>query len=166
MPFVTFEGVEGAGKSTQLALAADRLRQMGRRVVETKEPGGTEIGKKIRAILLDVAHENLDPVAEWLLDAADRRHDVRGVLKQETGPDRFVRCDRYSDTTEAYQQVGRGLNAELVRKIDALARDGLVPDLTLVYDIASEEGLERVRSRHGSLDRFEAADLEFHRRAR
>src|SRR5262249_34754209 len=166
MPFVTFEGVEGAGKSTQLALAADRLRQMGRRSAQTKEPGSTEMGKKIRAILLDVAYGNLDPVAEWLLYEADRRQHVQEFLKKEIGPDRFVLCDRYSDTTEAYQQVGRGLNAELVRKIDALAQDGLVPDLTLVYDIASEEELERVRSRHGSLDRFEAADLEFHRRAR
>ena len=166
MPLITFEGVEGAGKSTQLALAAERLRRTGRDVVETREPGGTAIGQKIRAILLDVAHGHLDPVAEWLLYEADRRQHVQEFLRKEVGPNRFVLCDRYSDTTEAYQQVGRGLDAGLVGKIDALARDGLVPDLTLVYDVASERGLERARSRHGSLDRFEAADLEFHRKVR
>ena len=166
MPLITFEGVEGAGKSTQLARAAERLRQSGREVVETREPGGTVIGQKIRAILLDVAHGDLDPVAEWLLYEADRRQHVKELLKGGTRADRFILCDRYSDTTEAYQQVGRGLDAELVRKIDDLARSGLVPDLTLVYDILPEEGLARVRSRNGSVDRFEAADLQFHQRVR
>jgi dTMP kinase len=166
VPFVTFEGVEGAGKSTQLAMAAQRLRQSGREVLETKEPGGTVIGQKIRAILLDVAHGNLDPVAEWLLYEADRRQHVRELLQGAIAPDRFLLCDRFSDTTEAYQQFGRGLDADLVKKIDALARDGLVPDLTLVYDVVPEDGLARARSRDGSVDRFEAADLQFHRRVR
>jgi dTMP kinase len=166
MPFVTFEGVEGAGKSTQLALAAERLRRSGREVLETKEPGGTVIGQKIRAILLDVAHGNLDPVAEWLLYEADRRQHVRELLRGAMAANRFVLCDRFSDTTEAYQQVGRGLDAQLVKQIDALARDGLLPDLTLVYDVVPEEGLARARSRDGSVDRFEAAELQFHRRVR
>ena len=166
MPFVTFEGVEGAGKSTQLAMAAQRLRRSGGEVLETKEPGGTVIGQKIRAILLDVAHGNLDPVAEWLLYEADRRQHVRELLQGAIAPNRFLLCDRFSDTTEAYQQVGRGLDADLVKKIDALARDGLVPDLTLIYDVVPEDGLTRARSRDGSVDRFEAADLQFHRRVR
>jgi dTMP kinase len=166
VPFVTFEGVEGAGKSTQLGFAAQRLRRSGREVLETKEPGGTVIGQKIRAILLDVAHGNLDPVAEWLLYEADRRQHVRELLQGAIAENRFVLCDRFSDTTEAYQQVGRGLDPELVKRIDALARDGLVPDLTLVYDVGPEEGLARARSRDGSVDRFEAADLPFHRRVR
>lgn len=166
MPFVTFEGVEGSGKSTQLALAAQRLRAAGRDVLATKEPGGTAIGEKIRAILLDVGHGHLDPVSEWLLYEADRRQHVVETLRSAVAAGRFVLCDRYSDCTEAYQQVGRGVDARLVAEVDALARGGLVPDLTLVYDISPEEGLARARSRDGHVGRFESAALEFHDRVR
>ena len=166
MPFITFEGVEGAGKSTQLALSGQRLRASGRDVVETREPGGTRIGEKIRGILLDVSHTHLDPVAEWLLYEADRRQHVEEMLRGVVVSERFVLCDRYSDTTEAYQQVGRGVDAELVRKVDALARGGLVPDLTLVYDVPPEEGLKRARARDQYIGRFEGTDLDFHRRVR
>jgi dTMP kinase len=166
MPFITFEGVEGAGKTTQLALAAERLRASGRDVLETKEPGGTQIGQKIRAILMDVAHTHLDPVSEWLLYEADRRQHVEEMLRREIARNRFVLCDRFSDTTEAYQQVGRGVEAELVRRVDALARGGLLPDLTLIYDLVPEEGLARARSRDRHVGRFEGADLSFHQRVR
>ncbi len=166
MPFITFEGVEGAGKSTQMAMAARSLREAGQEVIETKEPGGTAIGQKIRSILLDVAHTHLDPVAEWLLYEADRSQHVEEVLRAELAAGRFVLCDRYSDATEAYQQVGRGVDAELVRRVDALARGGLVPDLTLMYDVAPEEGLARAKQRDQHVGRFEGADLDFHRRIR
>ena len=132
MPFITFEGVEGSGKSTQLRLAAEKLRAAGREVVETREPGGTAIGSTLREILMDAGNMGLDPVAEWLLLEADRRQHVREVLQPSAARGAFVLCDRYSDTTEAYQQVGRGLDARAVRSVDAIARDGLLPDLTLL----------------------------------
>ncbi|MGH9400290.1 MAG: dTMP kinase [Thermoanaerobaculia bacterium] len=166
MPFVTFEGVEGSGKTTQLALAAEALGAAGRDVLVTREPGGTAIGEQIRAILLDVGHGHLDPVSEWLLYEADRRQHVEETLRPAVARGRFVLCDRYGDATEAYQQVGRGVEARLVREVDALARGGLVPDLTLVYDLPVEEGLGRARVRDLHVGRFEGAALDFHRRVR
>jgi dTMP kinase len=167
MPLVTFEGVEGSGKSTQLRLAAGRLRAAGREVLETREPGGTAIGSTLREILMDAANTDLDPVTEWLLLEADRRQHVREVLKPATARGAFVLCDRYSDTTEAYQQVGRGLDSGAVRTVDGMARDGLVPDLTLIYDVDPRDGLARSRARDGGRsDRFAAAGLDFHRRVR
>ena len=166
MPFVTFEGVEGSGKTTQVRLAAEKLRAMGLPVEATKEPGGTEIGEKIRAILLDVAHGHLEAVSEWLLYEADRRQHVAEVLRPAVAAGRFVLCDRYSDTTEAYQQVGRGIDANLLRQVDALARGGLEPDLTILYDVDPEAGLSRAHRRDGHVGRFEGAALDFHRRVR
>ena len=166
MPFITFEGVEGCGKSTQARLAAQRLRAVGRAVVETREPGGTDIGRKIRDILMDSAHTHLDPVAEWLLYEADRRQHVQELLAPALAEGNFVLCDRYSDATEAYQQEGRGVDAAAVRSVDALARGGLRPDLTLLYDLDPRVGLERARQRDGSVGRFEAAESAFHDRVR
>ncbi|MGH9366384.1 MAG: dTMP kinase [Thermoanaerobaculia bacterium] len=164
---MTFEGVEGCGKSTQLALAAARLRERGRRVVETREPGGTPVGERLRAILMDPAQTGLDAVTEWLLLEADRRQHVREVLAPAVASGAFVLCDRYSDSTEAYQRAGRGIDPEAVRLVDALARDGLAPDLTLLYDLDPERGLARARRRDGPrVGRFEGADLAFHRAVR
>ena len=167
LPFVTFEGVEGCGKSTQLGLAAARLRERGHRVVETREPGGTPLGERLRAVLLDPAQTNLDPVTEWLLLEADRCQHVREVLRPAVAAGAFVLCDRYSDSTEAYQQAGRGIDAEAVRLVDGLARQGLVPDLTLLYDLDPETGLARAGRRDGPHSgRFERAGLSFHRAVR
>lgn len=167
MPFITFEGVEGSGKSTQLKLAAERLSARGRPVLATREPGGTRIGRILRGALLPSAHRELDPVAEWLLFEADRRQHVVQVLRPALERGRFVLCDRFSDATEAYQLVGRRLDARLVRRVDALARDGLVPDLTLLYDLDPDAGLARANRRGGrSVGRFERAELEFHEKVR
>lgn len=167
MPFITFEGVEGSGKSTQLKLAAERLSARGRPVLATREPGGTRIGRILRGALLPSAHRELDPVAEWLLFEADRRQHVVQVLRPALERGRFVLCDRFSDATEAYQLVGRRLDARLVRRVDALARDGLVPDLTLLYDLDPGAGLARANRRGGrSVGRFERAELEFHEKVR
>jgi dTMP kinase len=166
MPFVTFEGVEGSGKSTQMRLAGQRLRATGREVLETREPGGTAIGRTLRGILMDARNTSLDPVTEWLLLEADRRQHVLETLKPATERGIFILCDRYSDCTEAYQQVGRGLDPAAVRLVDAMARDGLMPDLTLIYDLDPREGLARARERDGEVGRFEAARLEFHERVR
>jgi dTMP kinase len=166
MPLVTFEGVEGCGKSTQLAMAAARLRERGRTVLETREPGGTRIGQRLREIVMDPQDRILDPVTEWLLIEADRRQHVSEVLQPAVASGVFVLCDRYSDSTHAYQSAGRGLDAELVRRVDELARDGLRPDLTLLYDMDPEKGLARARERDGGIGRFESADLSFHRTVR
>lgn len=166
MPFVTFEGVEGCGKSTQLALAAERLRRAGRDVVTTREPGGTPIAEKIRAVLLDAAHTALEPVAEWLLIEAARSQHVREVLRPALARGAFVLCDRFADSTEAYQVGGRGLDPALVAALDERVREGLAPDLTLLFDLAPAEGLARARRRDAGAGRFEAADLAFHERVR
>ncbi len=166
MPLVTFEGVEGCGKSTQLAMAAARLRERGYPVVETREPGGTTVGERLRAILMDPEERSLDAVTEWLLLEADRRQHVREVLRPAVASGAFVLCDRYSDSTEAYQRAGRGLDPEAVRRVDEIARDGLRPDLTLLYDMDPERGLARARERDGRVGRFEGADLAFHRTVR
>ena len=167
MPFITFEGVEGSGKSTQLRRVADRLRRKRRRVLVTREPGGTRIGRILRGVLLEKSHRELDPVAEWLLFEADRRQHVVEVLRPAVAEGLFVLCDRFSDATEAYQQVGRRMDARLVRRVDGLARDGLVPDLTLLYDIDPRRGLERANRRGGrSVGRFEETELDFHEAVR
>src|SRR5687768_14864591 len=130
MPFVTFEGVEGSGKSTQLKLAAARLRSRRRPVLATREPGGTRIGRILRKALLPSAHRELDSVAEWLLFEADRRQHVVEVLRPAIDRGLFVLCDRFSDATEAYKLVGRRLDARLVRRVDAICHDGLVFDFS------------------------------------
>jgi dTMP kinase len=167
VPFITFEGVEGSGKSTQLAMAARRLKAAGQPVLATREPGGTRIGKALRRVVLEKGNRELDPVAEWLLFEADRRQHVREVLKPALAGGLFVLCDRFSDATEAYQLVGRRLDARLVRRVDELARDGLVPDLTLLYDLDPREGLDRKSRRGGrGVGRFEETELAFHESVR
>jgi dTMP kinase len=167
VPFITFEGVEGCGKSTQLAMLGARLKTAGRPVRATREPGGTPIGEKIRTILMDPAHAELDAAAEWLLIEAARRQHVLEVVAPARREGVFLLCDRFSDSTEAYQQFGRGLDAQLVAELDDIVREGLRPDLTLLYDLDPAEGLARARRRDAGLaGRFEAEDLALHERVR
>jgi dTMP kinase len=166
VPFITFEGIEGSGKSTQLALAAERLRGAGRTVRATREPGGTPIAEKIRQVLMDAAHAELEPMAEWLLLEAARAQHVAEVVRPALAGGAFVLCDRFSDSTEAYQVAGRGLDAAMVSGLDARVRDGVAPDLTLVYDLDPREGLARAKRRDAGAGRFESAALAFHERVR
>ncbi|MEP6994691.1 MAG: dTMP kinase [Acidobacteriota bacterium] len=167
VPFITFEGVEGCGKSTQMELLAGHLRSIGRACRITREPGGTAIGERIRAILMDTAHAELDPMAEWLLIEAARRQHVVDVIRPAFREDALLLCDRFSDSTEAYQTAGRGLDAATVSALDERVREGTVPDLTLLYDLDVAEGLARARRRDGGVDgRFEAADEAMHERVR
>jgi dTMP kinase len=167
--FITLEGVEGSGKTTQTALVADALRLAGHRVTVTREPGGTRAGEAIRAIFLDPA-VSLHAAAELLLVLADRAQHVREKLKPALAAGEIVLSDRYSDSTVAYQGYGRGLDLKLLEELNRLASDGTRPDLTIVLDLDVETGLERTRARvRGDVrgpDRFEGEQVEFHRRVR
>ena len=170
--FVTFEGIDGSGKSTQLRLLAEWLRARGREVVTTREPGGTPLGVRLRAVLLDAA-EQVDPLAELLLYAADRAQHVRTLLRPALEAGRLVLSDRYADATVAYQGAGRGFAPELIAEVVALATGGLKPDLTLVFDLPVADCLARTRRRGDTAgedwraaDRIDSEAADFHQRVR
>jgi len=175
--FITLEGPDGSGKSTQAALLAERLRQIGMPVVLTREPGGTSVGRKLREILLDPEIQ-LSVMAEVLLMAADRAQHVQEVIKPALKNNMVVICDRYVDSSLAYQGFGLLGDISKVRAINEAAVDGLWPDLTILLDVEPELGLLRNRQAasgaekpqctgqsHG-LDRIEQRNLEFHQRVR
>jgi dTMP kinase len=168
--FITFEGVEGSGKTTQIAAAVDHLRRRGREVVATREPGGTQVADRIRAILLDRDTAGLDPVAELLLLLAARAQHVAEAVRPALAAGKVVVCDRFADATVAYQGYGRGLDLARIAEINAWATGGLVPDLTVLLDLPVEEGLARARRRVGEAGgaegRFEDEAIAFHRRVR
>ena len=159
--FITFEGIDGSGKTTQLRRVAERLDDP----LITKEPGGTPTADRIRAILLD-ASSKLDPVAEVLLFAASRRQNVVEVIRPALESGRTVLCDRYTDSTLAFQGFGRLLDLDRLRALNDWATGGLRPDLTMLFDIDEETGVRRARGRGGNELRFEAEDLRFYRRVR
>jgi dTMP kinase len=164
--FVTFEGPDGSGKSTQARMLAARLRQAGRDVLESVEPGGTPIGQQIRRILLDPANKELTATAELLLMFAARAQNVEQWILPALAQGKIVVSDRFTDSSIAYQGAGRGLGWEKVLEVDRIACQGLVPDLTLCIDIDSETGLARAQSRGGLETRLEEQAIEFHKRAR
>lgn len=167
--FINFEGGEGSGKTTQLRLAAERLRAEGYEVVEAIEPGGTRIGKQIRSILLDRANTDLRAMPEMLLYFASRAQNVEEVILPALERGAVVLADRYTDSTMAYQGIGRGLGEDTVAQVHRLARC-IDPDLTILVDIDVERGLARVRSRNAetasSETRLDDEAIEFHRRVR
>jgi dTMP kinase len=164
--FVTFEGIEGSGKSTHLGHLAARLRGGGHAVVETREPGGTRAGAAVRELLLGAEGIPLAPLTELFLYCADRAQHVAEVIKPALAAGRIVLCDRFSDSTIAYQGYGRGLDLDALCAMDAGARDGLAPGLTLLLDCPVEVGLRRARQRSAAGDRFERETVEFHERVR
>jgi dTMP kinase len=159
---IAFEGVEGAGKSTQLALLRQALSARAREVVVTREPGGTPAGERVRSLLLDPAVE-LHPRAEALLFAAARAELVEAVIRPALERGAVVLCDRYLDSSLAYQGAARGLGQGPVEEVNRFATGGLLPDLVVLLDLDPASGLRR---RAGALDRIEAQDLGFHRRVR
>ncbi len=169
--FVTFEGIEGSGKSTQIALLANFLMSQGKPVTLTREPGGTGIGDQIRKILLDPSNTALTPRAELLLYAAARAQHIEELVRPDLEAGKIVLCDRFSDATLAYQGHGRGLDESIIRTLDPVATAGLRPDLTILLDIVAGVGLGRARGRNSSRGleteaRFENEELAFHERVR
>jgi dTMP kinase len=168
--FITFEGPEGSGKSTQLRLLAARLRAEGRTVLETAEPGGTPIGLQIRRVLLDSKNLELSPTTELLLMFAARAQNVDEWILPALSRGEMVLCDRFTDSTLVYQGAARGLGSEVVYEVDRIACRGLVPDLTILVDIETELGLSRAHGRNQKTQdvetRLDEQALGFHRKVR
>ncbi len=162
--FVTFEGLDGSGKTTQMRLLAEHLRQRGVEVIETVEPGGTAIGQAIRRILLDPAHDHLGSVAEMLLYFAARAQNVHEVLEPALARSVTVFSDRWTDSTFAYQGYGRQLGERIVADLDEIACRGRKPDLTLWIDVELETSLQRARSRN-ALESAEGTRMDDQSRA-
>ena len=166
--FITFEGIDGSGKSTQLRLVSNYLKELGCDLLTTREPGGTTLGLKLRAALLD-AQEEVDPLTELLVFAADRAQHVRRVLRPALAAGLVVISDRYADATAAYQGAGRGFEPQLISEIIRLATEGLVPDLTLLFDVPVEESTNRTNRRSNTQNKPDRLDIEhadFYQRVR
>ncbi len=168
--FITFEGIDGCGKTTQLRLLAAHMRECGLDVVETVEPGGTEIGKQIRQILLNPANGAMNSRAELLLYFASRAQNVEQVIRPGIERGANVLCDRFTDSTLAYQGAGRGLDTEPILMLDRLACKGLRPDLTILIDLDIAKGRERMRERNAKVGpaetRIDEESEAFHARVR
>lgn len=164
--FITFEGGEGAGKSTQLTRLVARLRTDGREVVATREPGGSPGAEAIRELVLTGAADRWSPVTETLLMYAARRDHVERVIRPALARGAWVVCDRFADSTRAYQGAAGGTAAELIAALERFVLEETRPDLTLIFDLPVEVGLARAHARAGSEMRFESKGLAFHARLR
>ena len=170
--FITFEGIEGSGKSTQILLLANYLRSLGQQITLTREPGGTSISEQVRKILLNPDNTGLDAKAELLLYAASRAQHLHDVIFPSLTAGLTVLCDRFSDATFAYQGFGRGLNHDFIKLINDHSSMMLKPNLTLLFDLPVEIGLKRAIDRDNLLkessfsDRFERENIDFHNRVR
>ena len=163
--FVTLEGPEGGGKSTQAQRLTDHLKNRGQDVLFTREPGGTEIGDQIRRIIMSLETKSMSPEAEFLLFSASRAQVVRELIRPHLKRGGVVVCDRFYDSSLAYQGFGHELDLELLQTITGFVTGGLIPDLTLLLDLTSELGLER-RKQDGRWNRLDDYDLAFHERVR
>jgi len=170
--FISFEGIEGSGKTTQIQRVCDHLRQKGHDVIVTREPGGSNIGRQIRSILLDSKNKGLNPLSELLLYMADRAQHLDEIVKPGLSSGKVVLCDRYYDATVAYQGYARGLDIDLITQLHGLAFADYKPELTFLLDLPPETGLGRAwrqienGQRTGTETRFEEEALSFHGRVR
>lgn len=170
---ISFEGGDGSGKTTQIKLLENYLATRGKSCVSTREPGGTTLGKMIRQVLLEVGKEEISSPTELFLYLADRAQHVQEVVEPATKGGKIVLCDRFTDSTLAYQGYGRGVDLEMLRRLNHIASRGIVPDLTLLLDCPVDVGLSRTAQRvsgqtptQSREDRFEQEKLEFHERVR
>ena len=169
--FITFEGIEGCGKTTQVRRFVKRLKRLGISLITTLEPGGTRIGRDIRKILLDPRNKNLSPFAELILYAADRAQHVEEIIKPALDEGKWVVCDRFLDATVVYQGIARGQDMELIRILNEKATQGIRPDITYLLDCPVDMGLGRALKRNEAesqkgQDRFEREALDFHKAVR
>lgn len=164
--FITFEGPDGSGKSSQIALLSAFLKRQGHQVLETREPGGTSIGDQIRACLHDVANSAMTGVAEMLLYSASRAQLVVEVIRPALAAGQVVLCDRFADSSIAYQGYGRGLDLADLKVVTRFATSGLVPDLTILLDIDVERGLSRRMEGGQEMNRLDLETVGFHQRVR
>jgi len=165
--FITLEGPDGSGKSTQAALLTQYLADQGVAVISTREPGGTEIAEKIRTILLDPGNGVLNDRAEVFLYAASRAQHVEELIAPALNEGKMVICDRFVDSTLAYQGFGRGLDLTFLNKVNEMAAGGIMPDLTIVFDVTTEVAFSRIKnSRKSGGDRLEQESCSFHHRVR
>jgi dTMP kinase len=170
--FVTFEGIEGCGKTTQIQLLKDSLEKQGYRVITTREPGGTPIGDKIRSILLDSCYNEIDLKTELLLYQAARAQHVKDIIRPSLDHGQVVICDRFTDATLVYQGYAQKLNKDFITLLSQFVTDNLIPDLTILIDCPVEIGLQRAQNRIAqnldgpSEDRFEEKNAEFHQAVR
>lgn len=164
--FITFEGPEGSGKTSQIRLLAAFLQEMGYSVLTTREPGGTRIGDQIRACLHDVANTEMTAAAEVLLYSASRAQLVREVIRPALAAGQVVLCDRFYDSTIAYQGYGRTLDRDTLHQITHFATEGLKPNLTILLDIDVEKGLARRVANAAEMNRLDLEQVSFHQRVR
>ncbi len=164
--FITFEGTDGAGKTTQIQRLSADLRQAGHDICLTREPGGTPISEQIRDMLLNPDHGEMAATTELLLYAASRAQHVSEVIKPALEAGKIVISSRFADAMVVYQGYGRGLDLERINRLNRIATDGVTPNVTLVLDLPVEIGLQRAQKSRGGLDRLEREKIEFHQRLR
>lgn len=169
--FITFEGPDGAGKTTQMRMLGKRLEAMGREIVYTREPGGTRISEEIRRILLDPTYKEMVDRTEALLYAAARAQHVEELIRPALVSGKIVLCDRFTDSTVAYQGYGRGIDISFLHELNTMAVAGETPDLTIILDLDPAEGLNRISQKRAvalgkGKDRIEQEDIDFHQKVR
>ena len=164
--FITLEGPEGSGKTSQMAPLADFLRQLGNTVVTLREPGGSDIGEQIRGVIMELNNTAMNPRTEILLFLASRAQFVEEIVRPTLNAGKWVLCDRYADSTLAYQGYGHQVDLDILRRLLDFATGGLIPDLTLLLDIETSAGLSRKRNAGGEWNRLDAYPPEFHQRVR
>ena len=164
--FITIEGPDGGGKTTQMNMLVPALEERGLDIVRTREPGGTDIGDQIRSVIMDMKNKSMDPRAEILLFCASRAQLVSELIRPSLASGKIVLCDRYADSTMAYQGYGHGLDRTALKNLLEFATGGLKPDLTILLDISAEAGLRRRITNHDEWNRMDDYALQFHERVR
>lgn len=164
--FITIEGPDGGGKTTQMNMLVPALEERGLDIIRTREPGGTDIGDQIRSVIMDMKNKSMDPRAEILLFCASRAQLVSELIWPSLASGKIVLCDRYADSTMAYQGYGHGLDRTALKNLLEFATGGLKPDLTILLDISAEAGLRRRITNHDEWNRMDDYALQFHERVR